>query len=1171
MNKNKFKSYAQAARREFIEAVTERAHFYGIRANGSDPCEVKGDFAIINGNAFPSRVDKQRGALEEQVNRKGFSQVMEEIAYIWFNRFAAIRYMELHGFLSHGYRVLSHPAGNRIPEILEKAQHVEFAGLDKEEVIKLKMDGTRDEELYCKLIIAECNELSEAMPFLFERVQDHTELLLPDSLLHSDSIIRKLVNEIDEEDWQEVEIIGWLYQFYISEKKDEVIGKVVKSEDIPAATQLFTPNWIVKYMVQNSLGTQWMRTYPDSIIKSKMEYYIEPAEQTDEVNNKVKDITPETLNPEELTLLDPACGSGHILVEAYDLLQEIYLERGYRKRDIPELILIKNLFGLEIDDRAAQLAGFAVMMKARGDDRRIFDKKIQPNVVSIQESSDIKAEKEFIDLVNLFEHAKTYGSLIRVPEELADKLPELRKRIKEGKKGLNTQDLWTGSQYYEKLLSFLVQTEILSRKFDVVVANPPYMGNKYLNPLIKQFAKDEFKGYENDLFSSFIVRNRELAKEAGDLGFMSPFVWMFISSHEPLRTNIINSATLTSLIQLEYSGFAEATVPICTFTLNNKYLKDYEGSFIRLSDFKGADNQAPKTLEAIRNKKCGYFYCAKPDDFKKIPSLPIAYWLHKKIVERFSSRSLLGDLVPVRGGMTTANNDKFVRLWHEISLCKLTLPESEERSKWFPYNKGGEYRKWYGNRLWVVDWEHNGAGIKSTGRATVRSEELYLQEMVGWTDVTSFAQLGVRYYGCGFVFDASGPAIFPSNDITAVSILGYLGSKISSIILQALNSTLHVQAGNISSLPWVSNDLSSHPGTIVSSLINLSSKDWDSFETSWDFDGLPILLDSLKGITIEKSFSKWEKQSKSNIFKMKKLEEENNQIFIDSYGLQDELTPDVPDEEITLFANPKYRYGGKLTEEDQWTRFRQDTMEELISYAIGCMMGRYSLDQRGLVYAHTGNEGFDHNKYKTFPADDDGIVPITDQEWFDDDAACRFFRFIEIVWDKDKLEDNLEFVADAIGRRTNESSRDSIRRYFLNGFFKDHLKTYKKRPIYWMFTSGKERAFQTLVYLHRYNEGTLSRMRTEYVLPLQSKITTHMEHLEKDKDHASSTSAANKIQKEIGRLREQKEELIKFDENLHHYADKKITLDLDDGVKVNYGKFGDLLAEVKAVTGKKQK
>ena len=1172
MNKNRLKVYAPIARREFIQAVTERAHYYGISANSVDPCEVKGDFAIINGRAFPKQVDDQRRKLEEQVNRKGFDQIMEEVAYTWFNRFAAIRYMELHGFLSHGYRVLSHPEGSSMPEILEKAQHVELTGLDKEEVIKLKMDGTKDEELYSKLLIAECNELSKAMPFLFERVQDYTELLLPDNLLHSDSIIRKLVSKVDENDWQEIEIIGWLYQFYISEKKDEVIGKVVRSEDIPAATQLFTPNWIVKYLVQNSLGAQWMRTYPDSAIKNKMEYYIEPAEQTDEVKSEIKEITPTTLNPEELSLLDPAGGSGHILVETYDLLKEIYLERGYRMRDIPELILRKNLYGLEIDDRAAQLAGFALMMKARGDDKNIFDKRIQPNIVSIQESSGIKAGNEFQQLVDLFEHAKTFGSLIRVPEELVGKLPELRKKIEEGKKGLNKQDLWTGSQYYERLHSLVNQAEILSRKYDAVVANPPYMGNSYLNTILKLFMKDNYKGYEKDLFSAFIIRNREFAKVTGDIGFMSPFVWMFISSHEQLRNIIINSSTLTTLIQLEYSGFAEATVPICTFTFKNNHLKEYTGSFIRLSDFRGADNQSSKTLEAINNKHCSWFYCTKSDDFKKIPGSPIAYWAGETVKKLFATRPRLVAVSEPRRGLQPGNTPKHVRIWQEVSLSNTSFslkPEDVESvtrtTKWVGFTSGGDYRKWAGNLLYVVNWHRSGFDIKHGHNPIVPNEHLYFQEAITWSKISSSAP-SFRRHPAGLIPGDAGPfAIVQDGRYQAV--FASLNAAHTLCFLKILAPTLNFQVGDVGNVPILDDQTAT---SNVSKLIANTEWDWDAYERSWDFQTLPILTASSEPTPVlESSYTSWISQNRDTIAEMKRLEEENNRLFIDAYGLADELTPDVPLSQITLTVNPAYRYGDKLSEMELWTRFRQDTMEELVSYAIGCMMGRYSLDQKGLVYAHAGNEGFDHNKYKTFPADDDGIVPITEHEWFDDDAACRFFRFIETAWDKDALEDNLEFVADAIGRKANESSRNSIRRYFVNEFFKDHLKTYKKRPIYWMFTSGKEKAFQTLVYLHRYNDGTLSRMRTEYVLPLQSKMTTRMDHLEKDKDHASSTSIASKIQKEINKLRKQKEELLKFDEKLRHYADMKIKLDLDDGVKVNYGKFGDLLAEVKAVTGEK--
>ena len=1173
MNTNKLKTYAQTARREFIEAVTERAHYYGLKENSIVPCEVKGDFTIINGCAFPRRVDEQRRALEEQVNRKGFSQVIEEVAYTWFNRFAAIRYMELHGFLSHGYRVLSHPEGNSIPEILEKAQHVELLGLDKEEVIKLKMDGTKDEELYSKLLIAECNELSKAMPFLFERVQDYTELLFPDNLLHSDSIIRKLVNEIDDEDWQEVEIIGWLYQFYISEKKDEVIGKVVKSEDIPAATQLFTPNWIVKYLVQNSLGAQWMRTYPDSALKARMEYYIEPAEQTDEVNAKVKEITPETLNPEELTLLDPACGSGHILVEAYDLLKEIYLERGYRKRDIPEFILTKNLYGLEIDDRAAQLAGFAIMMKARADDRNILDSSIQPNIVSIQEmsSDDIQriindiasgnndATEDIRSLLNLFEHGKTFGSLIRIPEKLSQRVQEIDNSLN----SLSRSDNLFTKKAVELVIPFVQQTKLISQRYDTVVANPPYMGSKGMNTLVKDFAKKQYPDTKSDLFAMFIERGFEMTKQdSGNNAMVTMQSWMFLSSYEKMREKMFGLSTIRNMVHMSNGVMGIAFGTSATIWINEE-LEKYRGSFSFVDYSDLVDESIPREfpVENDRLKE------ASADNFKKIPGSPVAYWISGSVFDVFSTAiGEVRDFAEAEGKNVTTDNERFIRYWWEVRNSEV----GRSPKRWFSFAKGGPYRKWFGNELDVVDWSSGALDHyrrEPAGRL-IKPKYWYLKGIT-WSKITS-SRPSFRLIESDQTYQEVAILFTDENDQQLAPLLGLLNSIVAESILAAIAPTLNYQLDDICRVPRKPMHGLEEIAERVESLVHLAQFDSNSFELALNFQSLPILTTSSKPTpTLESSYTAWNTQNRDTIAEMKCLEEENNRLFIDAYGLADELTPDVPIEQITLTVNPAYRYGGKLREEEQWIRFRQDTMVELVSYSIGCMMGRYSLDQKGLVYAHAGNEEFDHNKYKTFPADDDGIVPITDYEWFDDDAACRFFRFIETAWDKDTLEDNLEFVADAIGRKTNESSRDSIRRYFINGFYKDHLKTYKKRPIYWMFTSGKEKAFQALVYLHRYNEGTLSRMRTEYVLPLQGKITTRMEHLEKDKDHASSTSAANKIQKEIGRLRKQKEELIKFDENLHHYADKKISLDIDDGVTVNYGKFGDLLAEVKAVPGKK--
>jgi len=951
-------------------------------------------------------------------------------------------------------------------------------------------------------------------------------------------------------------------------------------------------------MVQNSLGAQWLATYPHSTLAGQMDYYIEPAEQTDEVKAQLATITPSVLNPEGLTLIDPACGSGHILVEAYELFKAIYLERGYRQRDVAQLILEKNIFGLDIDERAAQLTGFALMMKGRADDRRLFERGVKLNVVALQDRTGFDAERlaqgvklagyglkqgDLTELKQLFEHATTFGSLIQVPDELAEKLPAL-KQLSEA----TSQDLFV-SEALKHLGPLVQQAEFLTAQYDTVVANPPYMGSKYQTPILKQYLKERYKGYDKDFFSAFIVRELLFSKVTGEIGVVAPYVWMFLSSYEDLRKTLIQETTLSSLIQLEYNAFEPACIPVGTFTLKRRHANGFIGSFIKLSEFKGHENQAPRTLEAIRNPECGWFFSSKPDEFNKVPGSPVAYWLSDALRAAFSFPSL-ETIADIRQGMATTDNQRFLRLWHEVETNRVQFeiePKVKEgigQAHWFPYNKGGAFRKWYGNNQFIVDYEDNGEVLINLVREkyprisdpefVIKNRKYYFRQCASWSDITSGA-LSARYIPVGFAFDTVGPSAFSSKDDLGeiYFFVALLNSKVSAQIIPALNPTLHFNLENAKSLPAVAS-LATNPQLHMLSnrLVEVSTVDWDAYERSWDFQSLPLLTASSEPTqTLESSYTTWISQNCDTIAEMKRLEEENNRLFIDAYGLADELTPDIHIEQITLTVNPAYRYGGKLTEEEQWTRFRQDTMKELISYAIGCMMGRYSLDQKGLVYAHAGNEGFDHNKYKTFPADDDGIVPITDYEWFDDDVACRFFRFIETAWDKDTLGDNLEFIADAIGRKTNESSRDSIRKYFVSGFYKDHLTTYKKRHIYWLFTSGKEKAFQALVYLHRYNEGTLSRMRTEYVLPLQSKMATRMEHLEKDKEHASSTSAANKIQKEIGRLRKQKEELLKFDENLRHYANMKITLDLDDGVKVNYGKFGDLLAEVKAVTGKKQK
>ena len=1179
MNRNTLEAYAQKARRDFIAAVTDRAAFYGLTAKSIEPVVEKGDVTLIGARAFPRNVAEPRKRLEKQIRRDDFEQVMEAMAYTWFNRFAAIRYMELHGYLEHGYRVLSHPEGRDQPEILEHAVDVDLPGLDREKAVKLKLDGAQDEELYRLLLKSQCNALHQAMPFLFERIGDETELLLPTNLLHTDSLIRQMVAGIEESAWGQIEIVGWLYQFYISEKKGKVIGKVVASVDIPAATQLFTPNWIVKYLVQNSLGAQWIRTYPSSQLKGQMEYYIEPAEQTDEVKAQLANITPGTLNPEALTLVDPASGSGHILVEAYELFKAIYLERGYQKRGVAQLILKKNLFGLDIDGRAAQLTGFALMMKGRADDRGLFERGVKLNVMALVDSTGFDVERlaqgvklvdyglqlgDLTELKRLFEHATTFGSLIQVPEELAAKLPAL-KRLSE----MTSQDLFVVDEL--RILAQLVQqAELLAAQYDAVVANPPYMGSKFHIPVLKKFLKDHYKGYEKDVFSAFIDRDIAFSKPHGRLGFMSPFVWMFISSHEHLRTRLIDKETITSLVQLEYSGFEGATVPICTFTLQKGHVAAQKGCFIRLSDFRGSDSQAPRTLEAIRNRNCGWFFEAAQDEFKKIPGSPVAYWVSAFERDLYVGGSTIDSVGQPRKGIDTGENAAFLRLWWEVSKDRCSFANSPAVEKWFPYNKGGDFRRWYGNRDHVVNWLSDGAAIKARlhwtkKKPTIRNSRHFFQDGFTWTTVSS-GWFSIRYTPVGAIFDNGGCTLFCDDKNRLNALAALLNSKVAQRYLEFLSPTLNFQPGDIGNvLYW---PISTPQATL--SLIEIGQNDWNAYERSWDFESLPILMVSSEATRrIESSYIAWVALNRETIAEMKRLEEKNNDLFSNAYGLRDELTPDVPIERITLTVNPAYRYGGKLTEEEQWTRFQRDTMKELVSYAIGCMMGRYSLDAPGLVYAHSGNVGFDASRYTMFPADSDGIVPLTDTEWFDDDACHRLIEFISRAWDSSGLKDNLAFMADNLSLKKNESSRETLLRYLCDSFFKDHLQTYKKRPIYWLFSSGKQKAFQCLVYLHRYNEGTLARMRTEYVIPLQGMLTSRVRRLEGDIVAAASTAHRKRLEKERATLVKQQPELREFDEKLRHYADQRISLDLDDGVKVNYGRFGDLLAEVKTVTGTK--
>ncbi|WPO69096.1 BREX-1 system adenine-specific DNA-methyltransferase PglX (plasmid) [Acinetobacter haemolyticus] len=1173
MNTSNIKKYAPQARNDFIAAMRKQAAKYGITAKTILPVEQKGDLLLIGDQVFSLSVMKPRDKLIKRIQTSSFEQTIDYIAYSWFNRLCAIRYMECKGLLDHGRRVLSSADGSAgLPQILEECLDIDLPGLDASRVAELKLDGNKDEELYRELLLAQCHALNQVMPLLFEQVSDESELLLPDNLTKTDSLIRDLVSSIPEEDWSDVQIIGWLYQFYISEKKDQVIGKVVKSEDIPAATQLFTPNWIVKYLVQNSVGRLWLMAHPESTLVSEWEYYIQPAEQSDEVNAQLKQLIDvrisedgDTLNPESITVLDPACGSGHILVEAYDCLKAIYLERGYRSRDIPRLILEKNLYGIDIDTRAAQLASFALLMKAREDDRRLFSNPPKLNIIALQDSQPERldalsqdlastgiAQADLKELLDLFEHASTFGSLIQVPAEFATKLPDLETKLNTA---LESGDIFS-QQSAQELLPLVQQAKLLAQQYDAVIANPPYMGGKGMNPALKDFAKKKFPDSKSDLFAMFIERGFAWCKDSGFNSMVTMQSWMFLSSYEAMREKLLKDRTLSNMVHMGNGVMGIAFGTAATVMLN-KHISDYEGSFSYCENDDVNEDGVPESFP-VQNER---LKTAKPDDFKKIPGSPVAYWASEDILKIFNSFDKLSLLVKTREGLTTGSNEKFLRLWQEVDLNNIgfNITNNNEayqsQKKFFPYIKGGEFRRWSGNREYIVNWYNDGEEVKNlidsdTGR--IRSHnyngQYGFQSGFTWSGISS-GTFAVRFVPSGYMFDAKGPMGFIIDKSNSKKILAFLNSSITNHFIRMLAPTMDFKLGHILNLPIIKDSYNTLD-ILVEKAIDLSTYDWNSYETSWDFTENPIICTGQPNL--EQAFNTWQQQNSAAVAEMKRLEEENNKLFIDAYGLQDELTPDVPDEQITL------------TRAD-----REKDSQRLVSYAIGCMMGRYSLDEPGLIYAHAGNQDFDASRYQAFQADADGIIPLTEMHWFEDDATHRIQEFLTAVWGKDTLDANMQWLAESLDKKASETAEDTIRRYLASKFYKDHMQTYKKRPIYWLFSSGKQGAFQALVYLHRYNESTLARMRTEYVMPLISKMAAFANSLETAKESSDSAAEIKRIEKKLQELHKQQAELSSFEEKLRHYADQRISLDLDDGVKVNYGKFGDLLAEVKAVTGEK--
>lgn len=1173
MDTSKLKKFAQYARRYLMEQVAAKMKF--VLASDSQARREN-----------PKAVDD----LERQIRATSQDQVIEKVAYIWFNRFCAIRFMDANRYTRIG--ILSPAEGQSQPEILAEAKmgHIDedlASDAIRQKVFNLLNGSTpsRDPqaEAYHLLVVAACNFYNKTMPFMFEKIADYTELLIPDDLLSGNSILAYTREALTPDVCQDVEVIGWLYQFYISEKKDEVFdglkkNKKITPENIPAATQLFTPHWIVRYLVENSLGRLWMLNRPKSRLIDQMDYYIKPE-------------TPETdflriSKPEEIRLCDPACGSGHMLTYSYDLLYAIYEEEGYDANDIPRLILENNLFGIEIDERAGELAAFALTMKAakgnprdeKSNHRRFFRNPIQPNICVLQnilfEDGELKNYMDAVgrDLftVNLqtmlhqFREADNFGSLIR--PEYADAANILR--IVEDKD--LTSDLFLQNTH-ERVLLALKQADYLGSKYHVVVANPPYMGGKGMNGRLATWLKDNYEDVKSDLFSAFIVRNTELTLPKGQLGFMSPFVWMFISSYEKLRGFLINQKTITSLVQLEYSGFDGATVPICTFTIENSHHSDFKGGYIKLSDFRGSENQGPRTLEAIKNSACGWFYRALAADFKKIPGSPIAYWVSDNVKTIFVRKPALGELAKPRQGMASSDDKRFVRFWPEVSMLKIglgyeTATASQSDKKWFPYDKGGAYRKWYGNNEFLVNWENDGkevleyaASLYGSPTRTIKNISMYFKEGITWTAISS-AKLSVRYSPVGHIFSNAGMKVFNDQHEHLIQDLSILNSKISEYLVSALSQTLNFDQGIIAKLPVVRDRRS---GEICHCLISISSNDWNASELSWSFSDLPLLNPDYFQPTLESTYQKLRAQYREITLQMQRLEEENNGILIEAYGLQNELRPEVPLSEITLTCNPHYRYGNDKSEEELEALLLADTMKEFISYAVGCMFGRFSLDKPGLILANQGETVEDYLARvpdPTFEPDDDNVIPILDEGWFIDDITERFRKFLKVTFGEEHYEENLRFIEEALGKK---GKRQEIRDYFLKDFYPDHLKRYKKRPIYWLFSSPKG-SFNALIYMHRYRPDSVSVVLNDYLREFRTKLSARKEHLEQVSISASA-SPKEKTQalKDLEKLRKVIDELDEYErETLYPLATKQIAIDLDDGVKVNYLKFGDALKKI---------
>ena len=1140
MNTNMLKKLAIAARRTLRTQVAARAKQLGL--GNAELKKYVGGIGVgkqvtdVNHRVYAS-LQQHFEELQAQHGSPfaALESLTDEVAYTWFNRFTALRFLEANGY--HRRTLSSSLETGTDPDALRDAYDLAASGtypgitpadLERERQAAEKNNRPPDGAVYRLALIGESRALRTSLPCLFDG-KPYLELFLPDTLLIADSVTRALAS-VPDEDWRDIEIIGWLYQFYISEEKDRVMAAKGKyrPQDIPAATQLFTPHWIVRYLIENSLGRTWLEAHPKSGLRQHMPYYLEPHADNPPPAPKPR------LEPQDLTLLDPACGSGHLLVYAFDLLTQMYLEYGHHTRDIPALILKHNLHGLDIDPRAAQLASFAVLMKARALNPRILRDSPALNITAVQPTRHLRLEyaeahpamgidaSDWQPLLEAFNDADTLGSLVHPPTFEAKKL-EAQVTTLELSGSLFSSDAPT-------LRAVLKQAHLLRQRYTVVMANPPYMGGGSFDDTLKNFVERRYARSKNDLFAVFMERCLEFTQDAGRMATINQHSWMFLSSYEALRKHTLETTFIQSMAHLGAKAFPEIggeVVQSTAFVIQNRPPHSGErGDYVRLVDAGDSSEKAAAMLEAVKNSECGYRFAGDARDFGKIPGSPVAYWASKKIFNVFSTRNYIEASFSASEGIKTASNDSFLRCWYEVN-------SKEVGKSWNIHHKGGEFKRWFGNVEYVIEWSNEGRKIKEARGSNLQGLSGCVSDGAIWSDVTS-GRFSARLKPAGDFFDSASPCAFSKADTSITELLSYLNSAVVDHLSSLLNPTLHFKVGNFKALPYTKLR-NSQCHTSAQLLISLARADWDNFETSWDFQTHPLLRGG--HLFVSSAFGDWESQSEIAFRELQRLEVENNRYWIKAYGLEDELTPDVPDDQVTIRR-------ADLTRD----------VRSLVSFAVGCMMGRYSLDAPGLIFA---GGVWDASCYRRFAADPDGILPITDAAYFEDDLTVRFVAFVREAFGEATFGANLEFIANALGRGVGESALEAIRGYFLVGFSRDHHRVYKKRPIYWRFSSGKRNAFNALVYLHRITPDTLSRLRTKYVLPLLGKLAQAIEAeevLERAGGAAGWRAAAR-----ARRLREQLTELRAYQDHLQHKADKRIAVDLDDGVAYNYTLFEGLV------------